>query len=288
MDDGPLLSRPVALLGCVECLVGFVGAVRIWPLFGIRNDDRGDPVVIARRFFSVVVSSLITVFGLWYLAADRKSFFAQLGFQRDFVKPALVGLALVAILFLGPILQIALEVLEIGPATFVRIHCLPRGRRRRAELLRNIVLSPLSEELIFRSCMCWLLGAAGWSGKWIIFAGPVMFSLAHAHHGYDLLRGGANYKHAAAVVLFQMSYTSIFGMFAAFLLMRTGNFSAPLAAHALCNLMGFPDFSWFSDPSHDMYEYRLRLLSGYVVGLTLFCFLLGPLTSGFRGLARPY
>merc|ERR1719174_1946703 len=115
-----------------------------------------------------------------------------------------------------------------------------------------------------------------------------MFSLAHAHHGYDLLKGGHGHKQAAAVVLFQMSYTSIFGMFAAYLLMRTGNFSAPLAAHALCNLMGFPDFSWFSDRSHDMHGCRFMLLFGYVAGLTLFCFLLVPLTSGFRGLPRPY
>ena len=47
-----------------------------------------------------------------------------------------------------------------------------------------MVLSPVTEELVFRSCMCWLLGAAGWSPFYIIVAGPALFSIAHAHHGF--------------------------------------------------------------------------------------------------------
>lgn len=43
-------------------------------------------------------------------------------------------------------------------------------------------------------------------------------------------------------VLFTAAYTSVFGCLATFLLLVTGNLAAPIAAHAACNVLGFPDF----------------------------------------------
>ena len=42
--------------------------------------------------------------------------------------------------------------------------------------------------------------------------------------------------------LFQFAYTTIFGMYSAFLFIKTGHFAAPFIVHAYCNFMGFPDF----------------------------------------------
>ena len=41
-------------------------------------------------------------------------------------------------------------------------------------------------------------------------------------------------------VLFQAAFTTVFGWFAAYLLLCTGNLAAPLAAHVFCNWMGLP------------------------------------------------
>ncbi len=41
-------------------------------------------------------------------------------------------------------------------------------------------------------------------------------------------------------VLFQAAFTTVFGWFAAYLLLRTGNLAAPLVAHVFCNWMGLP------------------------------------------------
>ena len=42
---------------------------------------------------------------------------------------------------------------------------------------------------------------------------------------------------------FQSTYTTIFGMYSAFLFIRTGHIAAPVVAHGFCNFMGFPDFN---------------------------------------------
>jgi membrane protease YdiL (CAAX protease family) len=43
-------------------------------------------------------------------------------------------------------------------------------------------------------------------------------------------------------VLAQFLYTSIFGWYAAWLFVRSGHLAAPVAVHAACNALGFPDF----------------------------------------------
>ena len=45
------------------------------------------------------------------------------------------------------------------------------------------------------------------------------------------------------VLSFQSTYTTIFGMYSAFLFVRTGHIAAPVVAHGFCNFMGFPDFN---------------------------------------------
>ncbi|KAK3114601.1 CAAX prenyl protease, partial [Teratosphaeriaceae sp. CCFEE 6253] len=40
--------------------------------------------------------------------------------------------------------------------------------------------------------------------------------------------------------LFQLTYTSLFGFFAAFVYLRTGNIWAVILAHSFCNWMGIP------------------------------------------------
>ena len=44
------------------------------------------------------------------------------------------------------------------------------------------------------------------------------------------------------MMILQFAYTTIFGMYSAFLFVKTGHFAAPFIVHAYCNFMGFPDF----------------------------------------------
>lgn len=87
--------------------------------------------------------------------------------------------------------------------------------------------------------------------------------LAHAH-----LRLKDNVQ-----VGFQAGYTTVFGWYASFLLLRTGHVIAPIGAHAFCNFMGFPDFS--AAQAHPR-AVLLKIL--YPVGIVAFAVLLAPMS----------
>ncbi|KAG2469550.1 FACE2 protease, partial [Polypterus senegalus] len=88
--------------------------------------------------------------------------------------------------------------------------------------MRNQVVAPLTEELVFRACMLpMLIPCAGlWSA---IFTCPLFFGVAHFHHVIELLRfrqGTLSGIFLSAV--FQFSYTAVFGAYTAFIFVRTG------------------------------------------------------------------
>merc|ERR1712188_42377 len=99
-----------------------------------------------------------------------------------------------------------------------------------------------------------------------IFISPLFFGTAHLHHVMQQYPNGAKAMLRASVgVLFQFLYTTVFGWYAAALLLRTGSVVGPSLAHAFCNRMGFPDFGGIS--SHPN---RTVVGISYIVGLTLF------------------
>ena len=75
---------------------------------------------------------------------------------------------------------------------------------------------------------------------------------------------------------FQFTYTTLFGIYAAFLFVRTGHIIAPCIAHSYCNFIGFPDFG---EIMHRRGYQRIVLIGAYVSGLLAWCSLLMPLTN---------
>ncbi|CAM9153077.1 unnamed protein product [Ascophyllum nodosum] len=88
-------------------------------------------------------------------------------------------------------------------------------------------------------------------------------------------------------MMFQITYTSVFGAFAVFVQLRTGHLVSSILVHTMCNLMGVPDITFAtkpgtpadSSPTSVLYEHRTGLWFLYGVGVCLFCGLLFPLTS---------
>ena len=79
---------------------------------------------------------------------------------------------------------------------------------------------------------------------------------------------------AGMQVGFQAAFTTVFGWYASFLLLRTGHYAAPLGAHAFCNFMGFPDLS--AARAHP----RAALIKWlYLVGIIAFAGLVGPMSQ---------
>lgn len=66
--------------------------------------------------------------------------------------------------------------------------------------LRVYVLGPVTEELVFRSCMVPMLVHAGISYPVIIFVSPLIFGLAHVHHALEFIRQGRSIASALLTV----------------------------------------------------------------------------------------
>ena len=115
---------------------------------------------------------------------------------------------------------------------------------------RNLLIAPAGEEMVFRSLTSPLFLVAGTSPTRIVFLTPLVFGGAHLHHLVEFVQSrtpdGKRYPPATvwvngiAMSLFQFTYTSLFGFFAAFVFLRTGNIWAVIAAHSFCNKMGVP------------------------------------------------
>lgn len=159
--------------------------------------------------------------------------------------------------------------------------------------IRNHVVAPLSEEFTFRACMLPLL-LQSFSPLTSIFITPLFFGvgkmphimlsynaitlfiLAHLHHMIERLRTGMDKKTAIIISFFQFFYTSIFGIYSAYLFMRTGHFVAPFIVHAFCNHMGFPDIP---DLISQAEPKRCIFLIVYVLGLVGWILLLPTMTD---------
>ena len=108
-----------------------------------------------------------------------------------------------------------------------------------------------------------VLHLAGFTASAMMLLPPLFFGLAHSHHVVTVLRErGASPAQAAAGVLFQVGYTSLFGAMAAYYLINTGSLVGPVLAHAFCNTMGFPPLAHLWTSSR-----RVLLGSCYLLGL---------------------
>jgi len=142
----------------------------------------------------------------------------------------------------------------------------PIAPEERWKSIRNLIVAPWTEELVFRGCMMSALLGSGMSPVKASLVCPLFFGVAHAHHAWTRLSNGERLPPVLFATVFQLAYTSLFGAYAAFAFYRTGSVTAVTLSHAYCNFMGLPDFN-FVEPHHPMYRYRLILLASFVTGV---------------------
>uniref|UniRef100_A0A7N5K217 CAAX prenyl protease 2 n=2 Tax=Laurasiatheria TaxID=314145 RepID=A0A7N5K217_AILME len=247
---GPGLCCWVSVFSCLSLACSYVGSLYVWK----SELPRDHPAVIKRRFTSVlVVSSLSPLCVLLW---------------RE-----LTG---IQILFLGPLMQLSMDC-PCDLADGLKVVLAPRSWARcltDMRWLRNQVIAPLTEELVFRACMLPMLAPCTGLGP-AVFTCPLFFGVAHFHHIFEQLRFrqssvGSIFLSAA----FQFSYTAVFGAYTAFLFIRTGHLIGPVLCHSFCNYMGFPAVCAALE-----HPQRRPLLAGYALGVGLFLLLLQPLTD---------
>lgn len=322
-----------AVLGSLILAISYVAVVYLPNNRTTALLTRDNPIIIKRRLFSVTcltglalllvplyltyqqatasvwqgVSLLGVVPGLTYRHSQHHpapeyqwSVAHLIAYLHDISKAGL----LVAGLFIGPLLNEVFFELQgyyhgplVGPDAF--------GKRLMEELqslqgVRNLIVGPLSEEIIYRCCVIALFVPVGNKPHHheshhndydyhesssstnsigvdvLIWITPLFFGIAHLHHGWELYH---RHQHTLGKIVFscffQMCYTTLFGAFSAFLFLRTGNGAAVVLVHSMCNFFGFPTLN----PDTDKKWWKCVYLALLVVGIWLFKMLLFPLTA---------
>ncbi|KAF1814433.1 hypothetical protein P152DRAFT_456686 [Eremomyces bilateralis CBS 781.70] len=214
---------------------------------------RDAPSVIRARLRAVSIASVTTVvITLYILSVYGKYGFGEslhhLGLWPVGLHDIAKVLLLCMILFVGPLFES-----YYVESSWRELISGSAWRDRMDSLIwwRNIVVAPLLEEAVFRSSIVplHLLTYATVSDMHnppnyanVIYITPLYFGIAHIHHFYEFRLTHPRVPLIAAVLrsVIQMAYTTLFGMFAVFILLRTGSFWACCAAHAFCNSMRFP------------------------------------------------
>merc|ERR1711907_812134 len=257
-----LWLSPSTLQACLACsgmTMFFVASLYVWRILdahascqGIRDsmypalglkpehgEERDHPITIRKRMYSVITVSLTSP--LWlllfqgecphrdYSDTSAPSLLETLGIHGKHLTEAVIyPMALVIILFAGSVYMKGKAI----QAMLARAYQNKQHEGLRA--IRNYLVAPFSEEVVFRCCMLPLLLASGLSHSTAILLCPLFFGVAHVHH----ILAGVPWQN----IVFQACYTTIFGWYAGYLFLRTGHFIAPFLAHAFCNVMEFPPF----------------------------------------------
>lgn len=250
MLDGLCATLPVALFASFTQSAAYVGCLYVCVSHqtkgGRRAPDRNDPDVIRERFFRVGVACVLgPVIAVAAAAAPGApsactpgvSLLRWFGLVAVDLRTLLLGsvlpLLLTMVLFIGPLVMTYLD-RDRGESTLAQLMAYA-AELNDLKSMRNLVVGPITEEWVFRSCMCPLLHTAGLSPAAAVFASGGIFGLAHVHHVFD---AGTPWIGIAV----QFTYTSLFGAYSSYLFLRTGLIYGPVLAHAFCNCMGLPDF----------------------------------------------
>lgn len=169
-------------------------------------------------------------------------------------------------------------------------------------ILRNLLIAPISEECVFRACIIAPLlsshnmdttttsnsdGHISLSPTQVCWIAPLFFGVAHLHHFYEqyrrlpiLQRTKETILKLTLGLLFQFSYTTLFGAYASHVFIRSGSLLSVILVHMFCNYTGLPEIDFVS-PTSGLHCYRWLLLVAYIIGIVIF---IKGFDSSFLGL----
>ncbi|XP_072230815.1 CAAX prenyl protease 2-like [Leuresthes tenuis] len=279
-DERAHMRCRVSVLSCLLLACLYVGSLYVWR----SSLPRDHPSVIKRRCASVLLVSAVSpaVLKAWMHWADVSvdaPVWELMGVRVEgFLPAATLPLLLTMVFYLGPLVHSAIDNPDGFRGELQSVLDVQSWKRcvRDAVWLRNQLVAPLTEELVFRGAMLpMLVPCTGPTAA--VFTAPLFFGVAHFHHIIEQRRLG---KDSLSIILLvagvQFLYTTVFGAFTAFVFLRTGHVVGPVLCHSFCNSQGLPDISSaLKHPQHP------AVLLSYLMGVLLFLLLLFPLTDPF-------
>ncbi|MBA0809478.1 hypothetical protein Gohar_025127 [Gossypium harknessii] len=284
------LSKPVAVIACIAMTLFYVAILYAPTLILRLPPPQSYENFMIRRFICAAVCSVASVIFcalvLPITSGEASYSFGVYGIRSDHFWQAMVfPLFLTSLMYAGSLMlksmllvnkwkehrhQEGEPLLGCIKSTLLSLPGQMSSVASNVLFWRNFIVAPVTEELVFRACMIPLLLCGGFKAYNAIFLCPTFFSLAHLNHMMEIYsRHNYSLLKASLVVGLQLGYTVVFGSYASFLFIRTGNIVAPLVAHAFCNYMGLPV----------LFVHGKGLVSiAFVAGMVSFVWLLFPIT----------
>ncbi|KAI4127838.1 MAG: hypothetical protein LQ338_003019 [Usnochroma carphineum] len=206
--------------------------------------SRDAPSVIRARIrfvsMSVTLSTIATIYVLATRAnASWSEILRLLGwYPIGFVEIA-KSFLLTALLFAGPLFEKSF--IESRWKEWIRGQTLNETLRSWIGW-RNYVAGPVTEEILFRSLLVPLHLLTPLSPTRVVLLTPLYFGIAHVHHFYEFVLTHPHTRWVPSIIrsLIQFMFTTVFGWYATFVFIRTGNVVAVTLAHTFCNWAGLP------------------------------------------------
>lgn len=289
-------TERLAMVYCVTLACTYVAALYVLVPGSVRKLDRDHSRhIMFRCLASMIVSvAAVTSYSLFFCRDSDDATTATFSMAQVIFQPKywIEVLAHTIILYTGPILASLLGVWEEQRLSMAR----KKNKKRRSyprkvfrrlirptllsfinpitpeerwKSIRNLIIAPWTEEVVFRGCMVPVLLGSGMSPLRVTFIAPLFFGVAHVHHAMTRLAKGERLRVVLVMTIFQFIYTSLFGSYATYAFIRTGSAMAVTICHAYCNLMGLPDFT-FVQPHHPLYDHRMTLFVAYLCGVFAF------------------
>jgi len=286
------LTLFTSVFSCLLFALIYVLSLYLWS--NKNRYNRSEPSVIKRRFISVLITCVISFIYIYLIAlqSDQNSFsiWEWIGFKFDLnlIKSSIASILLTVILFSGPLVQyitssyfLNLRFKDYEQNETNKLNLTNFKKRLRQDFTdltfwRNYIVSPFTEEFVFRSCMLPLLVNHFGFGYSCILA-PSFFAIAHLHHIFEGYIMGEELKTLLIIHLFQFSYTYIFGLYSCYLFLRTGQIWPSFISHSFCNFMGVPNISQLLVAFN--LKFRLVISFIYVFGLVMFFYLMATMTE---------
>ena len=146
------------MITCLGLTVLYVGSLYVCA----GNGDRDSPLVIKKRLVGVVFSSLVA---LLVAGVDLQGL-SVLQSVYSFIWGGSVSLAI----YISDIAKVGV----VGVVNKFKVDCWSSGR--------NLLIGPISEELVFRYSFYRILRLSGYSIVSSVLFSTLLFWLAHAHH----------------------------------------------------------------------------------------------------------
>ncbi|KAL1239059.1 CAAX prenyl protease 2 [Trichinella pseudospiralis] len=244
--------------------------VSLTRLFSCGNGCRDDTKVIFRRFTGSLFASIISAVVAQLWRPKNMDPFEYLGLRLQGLLPAfMLPLLLTTLFCLGPISLLLFNYFQISSHSQI-------VSSEFFIVLRNVLLAPLCEEMVFRCCMV-SVAASCFQPFSVVLLMPIYFAAAHLHHALDKTDFVCGWRQILCVHCDRLIITYLFGVYNTFIYLRTHHFISAFVCHALCNFIGFPEPEMY-------YSLKARWKRSLVlyltfIGILLWMMSLYPLTN---------